>query len=90
MIRYCLPIIKKTKEEVLEMISGNPDYDYYEIWLGYVENLDTDFVWKLSEQFNGNLIFLFRKQNLEKSNLDKELNNINIIIFINNVFFLFN
>lgn len=55
------------------MIYENPDYDFYEIWLGYIEDLDADFAWKLSEQFNGKLIFLFRKQNLEKSDIEKEL-----------------
>lgn len=72
-MKYCLPIIKETKEAVLSTISDNPDYDFYEIWLGYIKDLDTDFVWKLSEQYNGKLIFLFRKQNLEKSDLEKEL-----------------
>lgn len=73
MTKYCLPIIKEEKEEVLSTISENPDYDFYEIWLGYIKDLDTDFVWKLSEQYNGKLIFLFRKQNLEKSNIENDL-----------------
>ena len=72
-IKYCLPIIKKSKEEILKLISENPDYDYYEIWLAYVSDLNTDFAWKLSEQFNGKLIFVFRKQNLKKSEIDKDL-----------------
>lgn len=73
MVKYCLPIIKETKEEVLSLVSENPDYDYYEIWLSYIKDLDVDFIWKLSDQYNGKLIFLFRKQNLEKSEMDKEL-----------------
>ena len=72
-IKYCLPIIKENKEDILTQIAENPDYDFYEIWLSYIKDLDTDFVWKLSEQFNGKLIFLFRKQNLEKSEIDKDL-----------------
>ena len=72
-IKYCLPIIKESKEEIISIISENPDYDFYEIWLAYVRDLDTDFVWKLSEQHNGKLIFVFRKQNLEKSEIDKDL-----------------
>ena len=72
-MKYCLPIIKNTKEEVVNYISGNPDYDFYEIWLSNIEDLDTDFIWKISDQFNGKLIFLFRKQNLKKSDLEKEL-----------------
>ena len=73
MIKYCLPIIKENKEEILNIISENPDYNFYEIWLAYIKDLDTDFVWKLSEQYNGKLVFIFRKQNLEKSEIEKEL-----------------
>lgn len=72
-IKYCLPIIKESKEEVLRVISENTDYDFYEIWLSYIKDLDADFIWKISDQFNGKLVFLFRKQNLEKSDLDTEL-----------------
>lgn len=73
MIKYCLPIIKETKEEILNELSQNLDYNFYEIWLSYIKDLDTDFVWKLSETNNGKLIFLFRKKNLEKSDIDKHL-----------------
>lgn len=73
MIKYCLPIIKDNKEDILNEISLNPDYDYYEIWLAYIKDLDIDFIWKLSEQLNGKLILLFRKQNLEKSEIEKDL-----------------
>ncbi len=72
MVRYCLPIIKKTKEEVVNTIRENSDYDFFEVWLSYIEDLDTDFVWKISEEFNGKIIFLFRKLELEKSNLKRE------------------
>lgn len=71
-IKYCLPIQKASKDEVIQTISENPDYDFYEIWLSYIKDLDTDFIWKISNELNGKLIFLFRKQNLEKSDLDKE------------------
>lgn len=70
MIKYCLPILKSSKEEILQTVAENPDYDFYEIWLSYIKDLDTDFVWKISEQYDGKLVFLFRKQNLEKSDLD--------------------
>lgn len=72
-MKYCLPIIKNSKEEVLKQISENPEFDYYEIWLSYIQDLDTNFVWKISDQYNGKLIFLFRKQNLEKSDLNQEV-----------------
>ncbi len=72
MIKYCLPIIKESKEEVLNYILENPDYSFYEIWLSHIKDLDTDYIWKISDLHNGKLIFLFRKQNLEKSNFDQE------------------
>lgn len=73
MVKYCLPIINQSKDNIINIISENPEYEYYEIWLAYVKDLDTDFIWNISEQFNGKLIFVFRKQNLEKSDIDKEL-----------------
>lgn len=73
MIKYCLPLIKDNKEEVLAAISENPGYDFYEVWLSYIKDLNTDFIWKLSDQYNGKLIFVFRKQNLEKTEIDKDL-----------------
>lgn len=72
-MKYCLPIIKESKDEILQMISENPDYDFYEIWLSYIKDLDADFIWNISEEYKGKLIFLFRKQNLEKSGLEKQL-----------------
>lgn len=72
-MKYCLPIIKNLKEEVSNEISQNPDYDFYEIWLSYIQDLDTDFIWKVSGQYNGKLVFLFRKQNLEKSELTQDI-----------------
>lgn len=73
MMKYCLPIIKNSKEEVIQEISENPDYDFYEVWISYIKDLDTDFVWKISEEYKGKLVFLFRRQDLEKSELEKEV-----------------
>lgn len=68
MIKYCLPIIKKNKKEVLKALTTK-GYDFYEIWLDYVKDLDEKFVINLSKKFKGKLIFVFRRQNLEKSRL---------------------
>ncbi len=70
--KYCLPIIQNIKEKVLQKIQENPEYGFYEIWLSYIEDLDADFIWNISDKYDGKLIILFRKQNLEKSSLDKE------------------
>lgn len=66
-IKYCLPIIKSKKTEVLKMILENrKSYDFFEIWLDYIEDLDSDFIQNLIKKYDGKLIFLFRRQNLEK------------------------
>lgn len=65
-IKYCLPIIKDSKKEVLQMINTNlSDYSYFEIWLDYLQDLDTEFIDLLISQYEEKLVFLFRRQNLE-------------------------
>lgn len=71
-VKYCLPIIQNSQEKVLSKISENPGFDFYEIWLSYIEDLDLDFIWKISDQYPGKLLFLFRKKDLKKSDLKKE------------------
>lgn len=67
-IRYCLPVIKKNKKEVLLdlKIKG---YHFYEIWLDYIEDPDDEFLLQIAEKYENKLIFLFRRQNLEKIKL---------------------
>lgn len=73
-IKYCLPIIKSSKEEVLQTILHNLDgYDFFEVWLDYIEDLEEDFIKSLINKFNDKLILLFRRQNLEKNNLSVDL-----------------
>ena len=57
-IKYCLPIIKKTKDEVENIINNNPDYDFYEIWLDYIEDLDNPFIESLLNNMDGNNFFI--------------------------------
>ena len=69
--KYCLPIIKSKTEEVLKIISGNQNsYDFFEIWLDYIKDLNLAFIEKLRKELNGKLIFLFRRQNLETPKMD--------------------
>lgn len=70
-IKYCLPIIKKTKREALKALNIK-GYDYYEIWLDYIKDLDNDFITSVSKKYKGKLIFVFRRQNLEKIKLSFE------------------
>ncbi|MBI2314916.1 type I 3-dehydroquinate dehydratase [Candidatus Daviesbacteria bacterium] len=70
-IKYCLPIIKNTKKEVLKSLKTE-GYDFYEIWLDYIKDLDDKFLTGIAKAYKGNLIFLFRRQNLEKIKLSLE------------------
>ncbi|MBI2593687.1 type I 3-dehydroquinate dehydratase [Candidatus Daviesbacteria bacterium] len=69
-IKYCLPIRKNKKDEVLKIIAENPEYDFYEIWLDYIEDLDAEFVKILLTEYDQKLIFVFRRNNLEEENMD--------------------
>lgn len=72
-INYCLPIIKNKKAEVLSLINENiNEFNFFEIWLDYIEDWDEQFLRDLIEQFEGKLIFLFRRKNLEKINMSFE------------------
>lgn len=75
-INYCLPIIKNKKVDVLKIIEENTDnYDYFEVWLDYIEDLNEKFVKDLINQLKNKAIFLFRRKKLEKikmSNLAKQ------------------
>ncbi len=64
-VNYCLPIIKNTKQEVLSELKTS-GYDYYEIWLDYIEDFDEDFLMNITNKFKGKLILLFRRLDLEK------------------------
>jgi hypothetical protein len=71
-INYCLPIIQKREEKILHIIEKNRnDYQYFEIWLDYLENLDEQFLKKLLHTFPDQLIFLLRRQQLETITMDQ-------------------
>lgn len=72
-IKYCLPIIKKTKKEVLKALE-TAGYDFYEIWLDYIKDLDDEFLTQISKSYQGKLIFVFRKINLDTIPLISKFN----------------
>lgn len=83
-INYCLPIIKQNKTEIFEIIEKNiSEYQYFEVWLDYVENADEAFITKLTNLLGDKLIVLFRRQNMEPIMLDLE-HRFNIIALISN------
>lgn len=66
--KYCLPIIKNTKSQVLLTLKTK-GYDYFEVWLDYIQDLDEQFISKLAEELAGKIIFVIRHQNLENIEL---------------------
>lgn len=80
-IKYCLPIVTDSKKQVIERIENNPDYDYFEIWLDYIDDLDELFVKELITKYDGKLVFLFRRLKLEaiKMGIERRMNIISIL-----------
>jgi len=71
--KYCLPIIKKTQSEVLSDVKTNDaNYGFFEVWLDYVDDLNPEFLLNLLNEYEGRLVFVFRRQNLERSRLSLE------------------
>jgi 3-dehydroquinate dehydratase type I len=88
-INYCLPIIRKSKKEVLEMINNNlNEYQYFEVWLDPITDLDKPFIQDILELLNERLIVLFQRGKNEYKRIDKDikrkllshLNNTNVLI----------
>lgn len=72
-IKYCLPIIRNKKNEVLEVIHANiTDYSYFEVWLDYIDDFDEKFVIDLNKLLGKRLILLFRRQHLEEIHMGLE------------------
>lgn len=65
-IPYCLPIIKPTKEEVLDVISAQEkSYQFIEVWIDYISDFDEQFVKNLIEKLGEKVIIVMRRQKLE-------------------------
>ncbi|HVA96752.1 MAG TPA: type I 3-dehydroquinate dehydratase [Candidatus Acidoferrales bacterium] len=72
-INYCLPIIKKSKQEVLDVIEKNRnEYQYLEIWLDPIKDLDTQFIDRLTYMLQDKLIVLFSRGNKIKTQMTHE------------------
>lgn len=68
MIKYCLPIIKEKKAEVLKMIEENiGNFDFFEVWVDCIEDFDNAFIEKISNELQQKLIIVFRRQLLEET-----------------------
>lgn len=64
--RFCLPLIKESKQELLKIIKENSTkFRYLEVWLDYLPDLDPSFVTSLVGNFPNQLVFVFRRQKSE-------------------------
>jgi 3-dehydroquinate dehydratase type I len=88
-INYCLPTIKHSKKEVFEIINNNiNDYQYFEVWLDPITDIDKNFIQEILELLNERLIILFQRGKNEQTKIDKNikqkilthLNNTNVLI----------
>lgn len=62
MSKFCLPIIAQSKSDVLNQLEHHSkDYDFFEIWLDYVEDLNLPFVKKLISREGERLILILRR-----------------------------
>lgn len=72
-INYCLPIIKNSKQEVLDAVKKyRNEYEYLEIWLEPIKDIDNPFVDKLIYMLQDKLILLFHRGNNIKTKLSAE------------------
>ena len=66
-IKYCLPIIKSLKKDVLTTIQDNlANFNYFEIWLDYIKDIELDFINLLKKRYGEKIVFLLRRQRLAK------------------------
>jgi 3-dehydroquinate dehydratase type I len=71
-INYCLPIIKNTKDEVLNTIKKyKDDFQYFEVWLDPIKDLDDKFIKQLEETLGDTLIYLFKRGDSINTLLDE-------------------
>ncbi len=72
-INYCLPIIKHSKKEVLDFVyKYRNEYQYLEIWLDSIKDLDNAFVDTLIYMLLDKLILLFNRGNKMQKRVNPE------------------
>lgn len=72
-INYCLPILASTQDEVLLKIEQNLDnYQYFEVWIDYVDKPGVNFIKQLVELLGDRLVMVFRRQNLDSMHMNSE------------------
>ena len=72
-INYCLPIIKNNKREVFDFVKKyRNEYEYLEIWLDPIKDIDIPFVDKLIYMLQDKLILLFHRGSEIKTQISTE------------------
>ena len=72
-IKYCLPIIKKSKKEVLTAIAKyKGEYQFFEVWFDAIKDLDIAFINKLIKMLGDKLILLSHRGSEVKTKASKE------------------
>jgi 3-dehydroquinate dehydratase-1 len=64
-VKHCLPLIETTVESVSKKMQAAPDYDFYEIWLDYLNDDCVASVSDLCREYENRMILLSRRLNLE-------------------------
>lgn len=68
--RYCLPVIKSTSGEVQALIEQQVShFQYFEIWLDYIEDVTPHFMDFLVRSYPGRLIIILRRGQFEPERL---------------------
>jgi 3-dehydroquinate dehydratase-1 len=72
--RYCLPIFRSKKSEVLALVKENaPNFRYLEVWLDHIKDLDPGFATNLVGNHPNKFVFVFRRQKQEALQMDPNL-----------------
>src|SRR5579863_5735408 len=72
-IHYCLPVIKSSQQDVRKTIEKYYNYfQFFEIWLEEIIDLEDKFVKELSDIYQNKIIFLFQRGNSKNSNMSRQ------------------
>lgn len=73
MIRYCLPIVSSSCEEVMRTIKAQEKkFSFFEVWLDYLKDFNTEFLDTLIDQQGDKLLLLTRRKKLELPTMRSE------------------
>jgi 3-dehydroquinate dehydratase I len=72
--RYCLPIIRSKRSEVLALVKEHAHhFRYIEVWLDHIKDLEPGFATNLVGNHPNKFVFVFRRQKQEALQMDPDL-----------------